>query len=302
MISQMTIWKTVQATIDQIGTEKLTKTQACIGKGKIVTPESMDGAYVEDVEVAGTTLLNEKGPGQPMQPEDIIVGGIKRYLPHRMAKKILIEEDTLKANKYDKILQPSKRLVASAWKTQDWEVAAIIANCTSLTGGYDGVALASTSHVIPGSITTASNYLNSGSGMTPSQAAVQSARNLAALMPAPNGLTEGVKLTKLVFPDYQLDLWKTIIGTSKGLDTDAGNINTVANYGLKLVPVHWLDGLSTTFWAALTDADNGFRALEFSKIESRTWVQDDEMVACHGVTYSWALGWSNWRFLILGHT
>jgi hypothetical protein len=301
MITSNPLWRLLKPTIDGITTEGLEKAQVCIGKGKIVQITTMEDGYADDVESAGTTLLEEKAEGQPMTAEDIILGGTKRYIPKTMAKKVSISEETLEDNKYEKVLKPSKRLMASAYKTQDIDFANMLLLSTTQLGGYDATALASTSHVLVAGGTT-SNYLNGGVGMTPSPQALIQARAMATLMPGPNGLVDSLELEGIVFPEIQLDLWRVITGTEKAVGSNFNDINTVKSYGLDLHPVKWFDAVSTTFWGVITDAKEGFRCLEKRKIKGNTWVDNDGMVAHHGVSYRMAIGWSNWRKWIQGNT
>jgi hypothetical protein len=299
MLTSNALWKSIEVTLDTITTEDLSKSQVCIGKGKICVAESMDKAFIDDMEVAGTTLLSEKAEGGPMQPQDILLGGRTRYLPKTMAGEVSITEEALEDNEYSKIIQPSKRLQASAWKTQDIDVANVPLRCLTVVGGYDGVVLASTAHTLPAG-GTASNYLNSGTGMTPSPQALHQARTMAATMPGPNGLIDGVELESVMFPEAQLDLWKIITGTPNAVGNNYNDLNTVKDYGLGLNPVKWFDAVSTNFWACLTNAENGIRYLERRKIRGTTWVDNNCMAAHHGVSYRGAVGWSNWRHFLLG--
>jgi hypothetical protein len=305
MITSNPLWKLLKKTIDGITTESLEKAQVCIGKGKLLTLDTMEDGYADDIEVAGTGLLAQKAEGAPMATDDIIIGGTKRYIPKTMAKKVSISEEAMEDNKYVKALQISKRLVASAYKTQDIDVASLILNAASVTGGYDGVALASTAHVLPTGA-HACNYLGSSVdgtaiGATPSPQAVQMMRAQAALQLGPNGIIDSLELTAIVCPETQRDLWKIILGTDKAVGSNYNDINTVADYGLKLIPVKWFDAVSTSVWCGLTNADDGLKAMQKRKITSNTWVDNDGMVAHHGVSYRMAQGWSNWRCIIMGN-
>jgi len=300
MITSNPLWKLMKKTISGITTESLEKAQVCIGGGKLVKLESMDEGYEDDLEVAGTTLLVEKEEGAAMATDDVRLGGIKRYIPRTMAKKVPITEEALEDNKYKDTMSLSKRLMASAYKTQDIDVATLFLRCTADTGGYDNVVLASTSHALPGGA-AASNYLNAGTGMTPSPQALMLMRNMAVLMPGPNGLIDSLELEAITFPDVQLDMWNVITGSDKRPGTEYNDLNVVKDYGLKKIPVKWFDAVNTDFWGGLTNADDGVKAKQRRKITSNTWVDNDGMVAFHGVSYRMALGWSNWRRFILGN-
>lgn len=304
LVTSNPLWKAMKKTLDGITTEDLSKRQVCIGKDKLCVLEKMEDGYADDVEVAGTTFLSEKAEGAPMAAQTIVMGGTKRYIPKTLALKIPITEEAMEDNKYKDIINASKRLQKSAYNTQDIDAATVMLNGTSTLQGYDNVALFSTSHVLTAG-GTASNCLISAAGgsiigMTPSQAALIQMRIAATLLPGPNGLVDGKRFTGITFPEAQLDLWKVITGTEKSVGNNYNDLNTVVDYKLKLVPVYWYDAVSTTFWAGMTDAEDGLRYLIKRPIRGKVWVDNDGEVAHHGVSYRAAIGVSNWRAFILG--
>jgi len=306
MITTNALWKSIELTIDNISTESQEKTQVAIGKGKLCPATPMRKALVRNMEVAGTTLLEYKVEGAPMVQEDPVLGGIAEFLPVTMAKAVSITEEAMDDGDYDKIIMASKRLMTSAWKTEDISVANVPLNCLTTVGGYDKVALASTSHLLP-SGTTVSNCLASSAGgtiigMTPSPQALQQMRAMAALMPGPNGLVDSLELRAVTFPEVQLDLWKVITQTGQAVGSNFNDINTVKSYNLDLIPVKWYDAVSQQFWACLTNADNGITYYQRKKPQGRTWVDNNGMVAFHGVSFRGIAGWSDWRHFLLGYS
>ena len=303
-ITSNPLWKAMKKTLDGITSEDLSKKQVCIGKGKLCVTEKMEDGYADDIEVAGTTFLTEKDEGTPMAVQGIIVGGTKRYLPKTLALKLSISEEAMEDNKYDKIINASKRLQKSAYNTQDIDAATVMLNGTSTLQGYDNVALFSTSHLITAG-GTASNCLISSAGgsiigMTPSQAALIQMRIAATLLPGPNGLPDGKRFTGITFPEAQYDLWKNITGCANTVGNNFNDLNVTKDYDLDLVPVYWYDAVTTTFWAGMTDAEDGMRYLIKRPIRGKVWVDNDGEVAHHGVSYRAAIGVSNWRAFILG--
>jgi hypothetical protein len=307
MITSNAYWKAMKKTLDGITTEDLSKEQVCFGKNKLFEMESMEDGYSDYVEVSGTTLLVEKDEGKTMAVDPgIIMGGTKRLIPRTMAKKVIISEEAMEDLKYKEIINASKRLQASAWKTQDIDGASVVLNCTSTLQGYDNLALVSTSHTLPGG-GTESNYIaldsnSNGITMTPSTQAIIQMRAKATLMKGPNGIIDSRELKGLTFPAIQIDLWDIITGTKQAVGSNWNDINTVSTYGLYKVPVKWYDAVSTTIWGGLTDAEDGFIALQKRKIRGRVWVDNDAETAMHSVSYRMAIGVANWRCFILGNT
>lgn len=307
MITSNAYWKAMKKTLDGITTEDLSKEQVCFGKNKLFEMESMEDGYSDYVEVSGTTLLVEKDEGKTMAVDPgIIMGGTKRLIPRTMAKKVIISEEAMEDLKYKEIINASKRLQASAWKTQDIDGASVVLNCTSTLQGYDNLALVSTSHTLPGG-GTESNYIaldsnSNGITMTPSPQALIQMRAKATLMKGPNGIIDSRELKGITFPAIQIDLWDIITGTKQAVGSNWNDINTVSTYGLYKVPVKWYDAVSTTIWGGLTDAEDGFIALQKRKIRGRVWVDNDAETAMHSVSYRMAIGVANWRCFILGNT
>ena len=307
MITSNAYWKAMKKTLDGITTEDLSKEQVCFGKNKLFEMESMEDGYSDYVEVSGTTLLVEKDEGKTMAVDPgIIMGGTKRLIPRTMAKKVIISEEAMEDLKYKEIINASKRLQASAWKTQDIDGASVVLNCTSTLQGYDNLALVSTSHTLPGG-GTESNYIaldsnSNGITMTPSPQALIQMRAKATLMKGPNGIIDSRELKGITFPAIQIDLWDIITGTKQAVGSNWNDINTVSTYGLYKVPVKWYDAVSTTIWGGITDAEDGFIALQKRKIRGRVWVDNDAETAMHSVSYRMAIGVANWRCFILGNT
>ena len=305
MITSNAYWKAMKKTLDGITTEDLSKEQVCFGRNKLFEMESMEDGYSDYVEVSGTTLLVEKDEGKTMAVDPgIIMGGTKRLIPRTMAKKVIISEEAMEDLKYKEIINASKRLQASAWKTQDIDGASVVLNCTSTLQGYDNLALVSTSHTLPGG-GTESNYIaldsnSNGITMTPSTQAIIQMRAKATLMKGPNGIIDSRELKGLTFPAIQIDLWDIITGTKQAVGSNWNDINTVSTYGLYKVPVKWYDAVSTPIWGGLTDAEDGFIALQKRKIRGRVWVDNDAEVAFHSISYRADIGVSNWRAVILG--
>jgi hypothetical protein len=143
---------------------------------------------------------------------------------------------------------------------------------------------------------------SNGITMTPSPQALIQMRAKATLMKGPNGIIDSRELKGLTFPAIQIDLWDIITGTKQAVGSNWNDINTVSTYGLYKVPVKWYDAVSTTIWGGLTDAEDGFIALQKRKIRGRVWVDNDAETAMHSVSYRMAIGVANWRCFILGNT
>lgn len=294
-------FKAMKLTLDNLTTDNLEKSQVCIGKGKLISKlEAMKDGYVDDMESAGTTLLEQRGQGEAIASGSITPGGSSRYWPRSMGLQLTIAEETMDDVKYFKeLINPSKRLLASAYKTQDIDCASLVNNSTTAVGGYDQTTLVAT-HTLPGGGTQANRL---STYMTPSVPALMLVRANLALMKDPNGLPSGVTMKRIVCPEIQADLWRILLKTTGSPGNNFNDINIAQSYGLgDPLAIKWLDGASTTQWGVLTDAENGFRGFNKKPVTSINWVDDACLVVHHAVYYRMALGWSNWRCWYQGNT
>jgi hypothetical protein len=291
-------FQTLKATLDKITTDNLSQKETFqefydVGK--------MSDAYIDDLEVGGTTLAQEKPEGQPMALSRIVIGGTKRYWARTIALAVGLSEESLDDNKYSsKCLQPAKRLTASVKKTREIDAYSVINNSTNTaaTGGFDNLALASASHVIPAGGT----YSNILTYLSPSVPAIVNARIAARKLPDPNGLAEGVELKYLLCPLEQEDIWKILLGTAQMPGGNWNDKNPISGSGIKVISSKWMSQSSTTQWGLVTDAENGLRWLDRKKPENRSWVDDSCTVMYHGILYRCAFGWSNPRTWLQGNT
>lgn len=300
MITTHPQFRLLKKTIDSLSTDNLEKYQVCIGAGKLVKSERMEDGYAEDLEIAGTTLLVQKPQGQAMATDDVQLGGSVRYLPKTMAKKVTITEEALEDNKYKEAIQAPKRLLASAYRTQDADVASLIINSASSSYpvGFDQVSLANSAHKLPNGASV-SNLLTTYS--TPSIAALIQAKAQLGLMVGPNGLVQPLVPKLIVCPLIQEDVWRTILGSKQVTGSNWNDINIVQSYKLDILPIYHLDGASTSQWGIKTDAEEGFKLFEKRKITSTSWVDNDATVMHYGVSYRVSQGVSNWRCWLQGN-
>jgi len=297
-ITSHPLFRLMKKTIDTISTDELEKEQVAFGV--LVKPEKMEDGYVENLEIAGTTYLVRKPQASPMAEDNIVLGGSVRFMPYTMAKKVSVTEEALEDNKYTDAIQAAKRLLKSAYVTRDADVASLINNSTNsaMPSGFDQLCLANSSHVLPNG-STVSNLLSTYS--TPSIAALILAKAQLGVMPGPNGLIQPIKATDIVCPLIQEDVWATILGSEKVVGSNFNDINIVRKYKLKVMPIYFLDGSSSTQWGLKTDAEDGFALYEKRKITKTSWVDNDCTVLHDGVSYRVAQGHSNWRCWLQGN-
>jgi len=303
-ITTSTIYKSLKATLDNIITDPVDNPKADLVHPKWLEQKNMSDNYEDDQEVAGTLLLQEKAEGANASVGTIQEGFTKRYIARTYALHIHIAEEALEDTKYDKYINAAKRLLKSAYKTQDYDATNLLIRSTnsSYTGG-DGVCLGSASHTLPygGTWSNIADVYQ-----TPSMAAVIAAITKVGKYPSPNGLTEGYQIKKIVCPLAQWAVWETILKSTQAPGSNVNDLNVVgpkgSMSGIEVVPVKYLDASSTTLWGAITDADNGLQWRTRRAVKSRTWVDNDAQVMKYGVSYRSDRGWSDARGWYQGNT
>lgn len=291
------VYKSLKLILDNIITDPEES-----GKDKLIYPKwmeikSMSDNYVIDQEVAGTLLLQEKAEGQAAQVGSIQEGYEKRYIARTQALQLHVAEESIEDSKYEQYIAGPKRLMRSAYKTQDYDATNVLIRSTnsSYVGG-DGVVLGSASHTLPFGGTW-SNIADTY--QTPSRAALVSAITKVGKYPSQNGLTEGYMIKKIVCPLAQWAVWEGILKSTLVPESNANELNVLGPKGsmggIEPVPVKYLDAASTTLWGAVTDAESGLQWRNRRKVKSRTWVSNDDEVMKYGVSYRADRGWSDAR-------
>lgn len=304
IITTSNVYKSLKAILDNIITDP-----ADSGKGELLYPKYMDiksmsDNYEIDQEVAGTLLLREKAEGAVAEVGSIQEGYEKRYVARTWALHLHIAEEAIEDSKYDKYINASKRLIRSAYKTQDYDATNTLIRSTNSTYvGGDAVCLGSASHTLPYGGTW-SNIADSYS--TPSRSALIAAITKIGRYPSQNGLTEGWKPMKIVCPWAQWATWEGILRSEFVPESNNNEMNVVgpkgSQNGIQVVPVKYWDASSTTAWGITTDADNGLQWRNRRKLRSRTWVDNDAEVMKYGVSYRATRGWSDARGWYQGNT
>lgn len=291
IVTTSAVYRSLKDTLDNIVNDDLGGAKAEMAMPKYFEVESMDDAYVDDLEMAGPGYLTEKPEGQDATVGTIQEGFVTRYIARTFGMKLLITEETLEDEKYDQVIQAGRRLNYSAIKTQEQDGANVLnrATNTSYVGG-DGQPLASASHPLPGG-GTYSNTLSTA--FAPSRAALIVVTTNLMKMVGPSGIPEGYKGSKIVCPAEQWAAWEGIIGSKNVPESNNNEINVANRMGLSIVPViFWT---SATNWLIKTDAPQGLTWKWRRKLRNRTWVDNDAEVMKYSVSYRSTRGWTNPR-------
>lgn len=254
----------------------------------------MSDNWEDDQEYGGPGLATEKPEGQEMSTGSIYQGYTTRYIARTFALKLIITEEALEDNKYDKVIRAAGRLKRALWKTADIDATQVLVRAwnTSYVGG-DAQPLFSASHTLPQG-GTFSNTMAVPLG--PSVTAVQVATSSMRKLPGHDGITEGVEPRMILCPTEQWAVWDEILKSK--FVPESGNFArvNVANMSLNLsaLPIKYWSN-TTTNYCFLTDCDYGLQFRWRRKPRSRTWVDNDQELMKYGISARWARGWSDPR-------
>lgn len=255
-----------------------------------MTVKSMSDNYIDYVEYAGSGLAGEKPEGQSYPVGTIYEGPQTRFNSRTYGQRMIVSEEAIEDQKYDKVIDAAKRNNRSMWKLVDFDATLVLvrAENTSFVGS-DGKPLASSTHTMPGGGT----YSNTmATPMSPSKAALVIARAQLMQLVGHDGLIDGVEAKKVVFPVQQWGAWEELLESKYDPTPGAFNaVNPVAKR-MKLTPVpvkYWTN--TQTNWGLITDAPRGIMWFWRRKPKSNTWVTEDKTMLNYAISARWTRGW-----------
>ena len=297
-VTTATIYAELKPTLDSIVTDKSDGLEAKAIMPKLYKQSSQTDLYDDDAEIAWTGgYAAEKEQGANIVLGAIKQGGTTRYLLRTFARSLRVTEEAQKFNKYPEAIDAAARLKRVLWQTVDFDATGMFIHGfdTGYVPGPDGLPLYSASHTL----VDGGTFSNLGSALTPSKMAVALHRTQAMKMPGHDGLPGGVDLMKVTFPVDQWDTWSGLTNSTHDPSAGAFNEINVINHDMNLERVpnkYWRN--TTTNYAYITDAENGFKWKWGWKPTGRTWVQENTMSIMHAQSGNWARSCSNFRATI----
>lgn len=288
-----TIADGLKLTLDKVVDDELSNSKSKLIMPQWMAQSNMEDNFEDDLEMAGPGLAAEKSEGAEMQAGGIQQGALTRYIARTFALKLVVTEEAAEDSKYPAIIQAGARLPRALYKTVDIDATNIWQRATNvLYVGGDGFPLASATHTLPGG-GSFSNLM--AVPMSPSRIAVATATTQLRKMPGHDGQIEGYEPKKAVCPMEQWYIWDGLTMSQKDPTPGAFNeINVVKNLNIETVPIkYWTS--SATNWALLSDIDNGLKWKWRKKPNTRSWVDNDQLLLKYGIFARWARGWSDPR-------
>lgn len=289
-----TIAHQLQETLDGIITDKTDGVESGMYFKDWADSDTMSGAYVDFLEVAGPGLASQKPEGVDMSAGTLREHTLWRALARTYGLRMAITEEAMEDGKYKEGVKLARRLKRAMFKTKDIDMTNILVRGwnTDYPGG-DGLPLFSTAHTLADGGTYSNTF---STPMVASRQAVLVARALVRKLPSQDGVTEGYFLEKVVCPVDQESIWEEILQSDKVPDSNFNAVNVVKNLKLGRTPVaipYWQN--TATNFAFRTSAEGAPTLYDRRKARSRTWVNESQEVMHYGISARWAKMWTDAR-------
>lgn len=292
-----TMFHALKETLDTVIDDPTDGYESNLDLTKWMKIKTMSDNWEEDLETGGPGLASEVAEGEEIPTGEIREGYVTRYRARKFGLRLIVSEEALEDNKYDKVINMAGRLKRAIYKTADIDATNILVRATSTSyPGGDGLPLASASHTLPAG-GTFSNTM--ATPMTPSRMSVIIATSQIKKYPGHDGVTEGNMPVKVCFPTEQWAMWAGILDSAKAFEPGAYNEINVVKSKLSITPVelkYWDN--TTTNYCFITDAENGVNWRWRRKPRSRSWVENSQEMMQYSISARWARGWSEPRSVL----
>lgn len=235
--------------------------------------ESMDGAYIREGQVAGLTVMQRRGEGEPTAFDNFVQGNEKTIYPENFALAMAITENMWDDDKTGHIKKAFQELGKAAAYTRElmfWD----LLNSGFVTTnrvGIDGLALYG-NHTYVGQAGTYLNYASTGSSLTMST--LQAAMDNFEKLKNERGVPMVMKPKLLIVPPELRWKAEELLKSEYNPENANSQVNTVGNKGLQFMACHYLS--STTAWHLLSDkAEHDLRYIVRKPISLKSYDDPD---------------------------
>jgi hypothetical protein len=287
------IARQLQETLDDVILDDTEGLQSKLLYPKWMDEDSMDGAYVDVLEVGGPGLASEKPEGVAMAVGSIKEGTLTRAIARTFALRMNITEEAMEDGKYKEAINLKKFQKRAMFKTQDIDATNVLVRGwnTAYVGG-DALPLFSASHTLPHGGTFSTTM---ATPMSPSRSAVVIASTAVRKLPGHDGVTEGYMLKKVICPVDQWAVWAGIIKSTRVPESDFNEINVVnSEMDLSVVAIPYWSNTTTNF-CFRTSAEGAPTFYTRRKAKSRSWVENSQEVMSSSISARWARIWQDPR-------
>ena len=288
------IWNSLKKTLEKVVDDDTDNYKDKVDFRAWCPEKKMEDHWEDELTMGGPGLASEKPEGTEIPTGTVREHYVQRYIARTFALRLIISEEAMEDKKYKEAVNFARRLKRSMYKTQDIDATSILVRgFDSNYPGGDGQPLWSASHTLANGGTW-SNIM--ATPMSPSRAAVIIATSQIKKFPGHDGITEGYSPYCVLCPTEQWAVWRGLVESThvpeKGAFNEINVVNGLFEAGVK--PLKFWNN-TTTNWAIVTDADDGFNFRVRRKPENRTWVENSHTQAQYAITSRWDKGYTDPR-------
>ena len=269
--------------------------------------EESDAAFEDETEFSGLGPFQPKLEGQSVQYQDIIQGGVKRYIHVPWALGIRASWELIKDDQYKLINQAPKCLARSAHFVRELQFWNVLNLGFTSTIVMDGQPLFSTVHPLLGG-TQATNIgpgvgnVIAAAGTYPNRpttdvdlsfTAIQLAINLYERMIDSQGLPVSLKPKYLIIPPELKWIAREVLGSPNKPYTADNEINSLIAEDLMYFVCHYLTSASAWFLVGDKEA-HSLKFLNRENLEEDFSDDFDTRTVKQIATMRFSTGASNW--------
>ena len=233
-------------------------------------------SFLNDLIVTGLGYAVDKPEGTPSQLDTIYEAGSKKYTPKVKSLMIIITEEAVTDNKYIKILESARGFVKSFKATKERVLASVINNCMTTETTADGVALASTAHLIYPTGATGKNTLSTAADM--SVTSVQLAMNDIDATVNERGIPAIISAGRCFVQNPAMEMLACEIFKSYGRSDTTNRADNAFKLlpqysGMQILKKRWLNDADAWGFLPAKNKDHGLKYREWWPF--RTYASED---------------------------
>lgn len=252
---------------------------------------------LEDAKMAGFGALQRIGESEEVSFDEAIAPVTKVYNAVTDGLGYRISEKLQRKELYGQVMKFERALKRSAEDTLEIFAHGVLNNATGTTvsAGFDGLALASAAHTRMDGGATQSNSLSTALSL----AALHTARTTWGKYVDDRGRPIRLEMQSLLVP---VDLWPTaveLLESQMRPDTANDAVNVVNRFGLQILEGHYIT--STTYWSIFGNKHD-VNFIWDMQPNVKMWEEEKTDDILRRVKQGYGRGHGEWRGFLLGNS
>lgn len=254
---------------------------------------TMDGAYIKEGELAGLSVMQQVGEGEPIPYDGPIARNDKTVYASKFGLAVAITEEMYDDDRSGHVKKMFAELGKAAAYTRELLAADLLnsAFSSSVRTGIDAHELCYATHPLIGG-GTFSNVAGTSSALT--MTTMQAGLDVFETMKNERGVPRPTQARLLVVPVTQRWKAEELLKSEYNPENANQQVNTVGNKGLNFMVNHYLT--STTAWFLLADkAQHDLRFIWRKKPQTMSWDDKNTGNALFKISMRIAATFFDWR-------